>query len=494
VHLSIEQKGLIIVAVPLVCELIFVAGLIVLLQKYDSDIDRQVARNRIVQHATIAERRMASVSCLTLVSSQLGSAEFKHKLDVATEQLRSEFSTLELLTADDPPLLLQIQRVKRSYSKLLEKIKSMEGSRTTAIESVLGNSQDLLEVRRRVEDGGKMLNQFLDQAKIIDNELPANKRQLIDYVGTALLTGITVNIAIAIALAFTFSRNISRRLKRLSENTERMSRDEPMPALVSGNDELAHLDLVLHKMSNDLAAARVKRRELLELVNQSLQAPLTEAEVNLSCLCGSDSVSVPADYLSKIKTADSNMLRLISLLYDLVGMEQLQSGQLELSKSELKTSIIIQRAVEAMQAYASQKSLQISVPTTDYVIFADASRINQVLINLLSNAIKFSPKGAELTIALRRNKQDIEFRVIDQGTGIPGELQVDIFQPYRQSTREDATVRGGAGLGLSICKSIVEAHGGNIGVESSGGRGSQFWFTIPTDQTTDSNSGAKDER
>lgn len=493
-RLSIEQKGLIIVAVPLVCELIFVGGLIALLQKCETDINRQMHCNRVVQHATSASRHMVSASSLALMSIQLHSADLKNKSDLETEELKGEFSTLELLTVDDPLLNSQIHKVKRSYSKIAEKILSMEGSKTAALESILANSQEFSDIRKRIEDNGIMLRSFLDKAKAIQDELPANRGQLIDSVGTTLLLGIVANIAIAISLAFGFSRSISNRLKLLAENTKRMSSDQPLQALLAGGDELSQLDLVLHKMSNDLSSARTKRKELLELVNQRLQAPLTEAEQNLSYLCGPDAGSLPANALNKIKTADVNMLRLISLLYDLVGMEQLESGRLELKKNKLNSSDIIQRAVEAVQAYASQKALEISVPSTDYVIFADASRLNQVLINLLSNAVKFSPRDSKLTIALKMNTQHLEFRVIDQGAGMSSEAQKNIFKPFEQSNREDATVRGGAGLGLSICKSIVEAHGGKIGVESSPGQGSQFWFTVPLSEVAGGNPGVENER
>ena len=108
-----------------------------------------------------------------------------------------------------------------------------------------------------------------------------------------------------------------------------------------------------------------------------------------------------------------------------------------------------------------------------------------MLVNLLSNAVKFSAPGGVVTIAVTADGKWTEFRVIDHGRGVPAVHRRAIFERFRQVDPSDAREKGGAGLGLAICKSIVEQHGGSIGVESEEGAGSAFWFRLATHASDD---------
>ena len=114
------------------------------------------------------------------------------------------------------------------------------------------------------------------------------------------------------------------------------------------------------------------------------------------------------------------------------------------------------------------------------MIWGNADRIVQVVVNLLSNAVKFSPPGGVVTIGVGLREGWVEFRVTDRGRGVPVADRRAIFERFRQVETSDAREKGGTGLGLAICKSIVEQHGGTIGVESEEGRGSTFWFRVAT--------------
>jgi signal transduction histidine kinase len=102
----------------------------------------------------------------------------------------------------------------------------------------------------------------------------------------------------------------------------------------------------------------------------------------------------------------------------------------------------------------------------------------QVLVNLLSNAIKFSPQNSVVSLSVSRSETEVEIRVADRGPGIPSSQVEAIFEAYRQVEGQDVK-KGGTGLGLTICKSIIEAHSGQIGVTSEVGNGSVFWFKLP---------------
>ncbi len=136
---------------------------------------------------------------------------------------------------------------------------------------------------------------------------------------------------------------------------------------------------------------------------------------------------------------------------------------------------------------SERHKITISATTEDRTLVADANRLVQVLVNLLSNAIKFSPPDAQVTITLVADETWLEFSVIDQGRGIPPEFLDSVFDRFVQVRDTDATVKGGTGLGLPICKGIVEEHSGTIGVTSEVGKGSRFWFKIPVDAAATAN-------
>ncbi len=137
------------------------------------------------------------------------------------------------------------------------------------------------------------------------------------------------------------------------------------------------------------------------------------------------------------------------------------------------------------------------MPDTDEEIFADADRLVQVMINLLANAVRFAPEGSQITVGIETTPAVdgdtltpssngwTEFTVADQGPGIPAEDRERIFDRFQQAGSDDGRPRQGSGLGLYICKKIVELHGGVIGVDSPEPGGSLFWFKIPVQRQSD---------
>jgi len=132
-----------------------------------------------------------------------------------------------------------------------------------------------------------------------------------------------------------------------------------------------------------------------------------------------------------------------------------------------------------VQHIARQYSVSIDTTDTDAHVYADSARLVQVLVNLLSNAIKFSPAGSVVHVSVNDTADWLELRVADQGRGIPLSQKESIFEKFKQVEAADSKEKGGTGLGLPICKKIIEQHGGTIGVDSKEGKGSTFWFRIP---------------
>lgn len=221
------------------------------------------------------------------------------------------------------------------------------------------------------------------------------------------------------------------------------------------------------------------KMEFVSSVSHELRTPLTSIRGSLGLLRSGALGMLPADAEDLVAVAERNVIRLIGLINDILDLERLKDGRIELHVATAPAEGIIARAVESVHAFASQQGIALTTRPSDLVVRVDADRVVQVLVNLVSNAVKFSPRGRDVTVSAAAVGDLAEFRVADRGRGIPPALRSAIFERYRQVEASDAREKGGTGLGLAICKAIIEQHGGSIGVKSEEGVGSTFWFRVP---------------
>ena len=234
----------------------------------------------------------------------------------------------------------------------------------------------------------------------------------------------------------------------------------------------------LRDVSERRALDRMKR-EFVATVSHELRTPLTSIRGSLSLLSGGALGELPDEAKEVVGIAERNTVRLISLINDILDLERLEAGRLEMHVEGLDLAPVIERSLESVRALAEQEGVRLESGATALRALADGDRLVQVIVNLLSNAIKFSPKGAAVTVSTAETAAGVEIRVTDRGRGIPAAYQRSIFERFEQVEASDSRRKGGTGLGLAICKSIVEQLGGAIGVESEVGVGSGFWVRLP---------------
>ena len=183
--------------------------------------------------------------------------------------------------------------------------------------------------------------------------------------------------------------------------------------------------------------------------------------------------------LNNILKATDNMNMLMA---DLIDISRIESGQFSMDKQPFSFNALL-ADVMALQNVGAQKKgiyLQKCDYPTDVMVVADRFRISQVINNLLGNAIKFSPQGGRIEARFYVDNGQLTFQLTDNGPGVIHSEKEKIFQKFHQSDVDRTAKKQGWGLGLSIAQEIIEAHGGEIGVESAGlGQGSTFWFTLP---------------
>ncbi len=243
---------------------------------------------------------------------------------------------------------------------------------------------------------------------------------------------------------------------------------------------------VAHDITQRKEVERVKR-DFYAMISHDLRTPLTSILFSLnivlkridnltSQLAGRAAAETSKDLTEELQAAEHNCAHLLKLIDSMLTVEKIEAGEIELSPKMFKLSSLIKKAEEGVNAYAREQQIRLTWQYDDAAIAADEERLLQVLINLLGNAIKFSPAGSEVKFSARLSDNQLACEIEDHGPGIPKQYLSTIFDRYKQAkTRED---KGGTGLGLTICKAIVKAHGGEIGVNSTEGKGSTFWFKI----------------
>lgn len=225
-------------------------------------------------------------------------------------------------------------------------------------------------------------------------------------------------------------------------------------------------------------AALRARKKALGIVSHELRNPLHVIRLQLATFGLDHTGSLGAAELKRLEAIKRSAHQMARLIDDLLQGTLIEAGHLEVRPSRHEVSSLVHEAVDALEplARSAGSRLESSVPEQLRRVMADRQRIHQVLTNLVENAIKHAPGTGTITIRVQSMGREVCFSVSDTGPGISEEDLPHLFDPYWQASE---TRRGGAGLGLSIAKGIVEAHGGRIWVESEPGRGSTFFFSIP---------------
>ncbi len=218
------------------------------------------------------------------------------------------------------------------------------------------------------------------------------------------------------------------------------------------------------------------KTELLSSVSHDLRGPLTNIKLAASSLVESNGSLSRKEQLQELRDIEEEADRLKDLLEHLLDLSRIDAGALRVDLQPVSLARIVQQLIASLQRTGFQFE---SLMPNDLFVMADGRRLRQVLSNLLENAVKYSPDGGCITVAAVERQGEVEISVSDQGVGILRHQWDRIFRPYQRAESGKAQGVAGNGLGLAICKGIVEAHGGRIWVESEPGAGSTFSFTVP---------------
>ena len=279
--------------------------------------------------------------------------------------------------------------------------------------------------------------------------------------------------AAAVLLVLLFSRRVLASIGNLTSAARRLGGGD-----LSSRDEIAELGHAFNNMADALEDSERQRRAMVSDVAHELRTPLANIQGHIEAM--QDGLMQPSP--ENLDTVHQQTLHLNHLVSDLRLLAETEARELSLSMEPTSVSEIVNEVVESFRPRTEAVSVQLSGEIADGlpIVGMDRLRIQQALGNLLENAIRHTPPGGVVTVAAGHLDDGIRVEVVDTGSGIPPDALPHVFDRlYRADPSRDRTT-GGSGLGLTIARQLVEAHGGTIWAESESGKGSRFGFDLPT--------------
>jgi two-component system sensor histidine kinase KdpD len=222
------------------------------------------------------------------------------------------------------------------------------------------------------------------------------------------------------------------------------------------------------------------RNSLLSSISHDLRTPLATIVGSASTLAESEETLQVGDRKELSRAIYDEALRMSNLVNNILDMARLDAGAVELNRQWHTLEEIVGTALNRLKAQLASRPVNVKLPDALPLIYVDGVMIEQVLENLLENALRYAPAGSGIEITAEASPFAVTVAVADRGPGIPKGLEDRLFEKFYRVHRESA--QSGVGLGLAICRAIVEAHGGSIRASNRGSGGAVFWFTLPADQ------------
>lgn len=438
------HKVLLLVAVPLVFQVLFVVVLESLWQQ-----TRTLKR---------ASERAARI--------MIGGQRLISKLDQGTAPSQE----IALLAG-------KLQRPMRSSSKYNEKIETLKRFETAFANDATTRGAGFNKSKQSIDLKIFIQNILADEeASLAPDKAPSfedAEQNIHRMIGLAL----TLNVLVCVLLIYYFSLHFASRLRVLVANGERFTEGKELLPPPSGNDEINEVDKVFRDMTDAIRKTREREHQFLSMVSHDLRTPLNTVLTTLNSLSEGIYGELTENGAQRVRKSELAIERLNRLTNDLLNFEKLSSGVVTLQLAPVSISAVLTYAAESVAGFSEFKRVSIRFRPTNLFAMADEEKLVQVIVNLFSNAIKFSPNDSIVDVEVTElGNGNVEIRVIDRGCGIAFADQSKIFEPFRQG--EGLHEQPGSGLGLSICRSLVEAQMGVIGFDSKENVGSQFYIRL----------------
>jgi signal transduction histidine kinase len=488
---TIFTNGLILISVPLLFELAFAGTLLYLQHDYEAKLKEQIQAAEVVYRTNDLW-----LNVMDLETSRFARKIFprrgEHKNRFSPEKMDSDYRELQNLLEGQPGqqrLLFEIRALSVALIRATNKFE--DPNPLDGFGALRGTMEQFMVVHHLMSRLGDDMQAFRTPWEVRTAAAAAGVEQTRKLIGTVTYGGIAVSLLMAGLLFTYFMRSIYEGIRRLMDNTHRVAQQQPLLPEIGRVDELGQLDHTMHEMARAVEAASLEQKRLqvlkqdfFNMVTHDMRTPLSSVVMAIETLNSGMYGQIPASAMETLEHAEANANMLVKLISDLLDLDAADNRELKLHREMFDTNGVFDEVAQLVQPLADHTRVAIKLDCQVDSMFGDRYVITRVLTNLVSNAIKFSPADSVVTVRGALHDDRYEVEVIDQGRGIPPELVDRVFNRFQQVEKDDARKKRGSGLGLTIAKSFVEAHGGEIFVESEVGKGSRFWFWLPTQSDT----------
>jgi signal transduction histidine kinase len=329
-----------------------------------------------------------------------------------------------------------------------------------------------LAVGEPIEVGGKLVGTLVVAAEGTVHE--SLESEFLDQVNRSLVwAGLAAGV-VALVLGLVLSRQLTAPIRELTDAAHGLADGEMTQVQVRSDDEIGELGQAFNLMAQSLAQQEILRRNLMADIAHELRTPLTVIRSDLEALL--DGVYEPTP--ETLASVQEETLLLARLVDDLRALAQAEAGQLRLERESLDLADLLTGVAAGfeLQARSQGQELSLDLPPDLPPVDADPQRVRQVAANLVSNALRHAPDAGRVVVSAEAFPAEVQVSVADDGPGIPEEDLDRVFERFWRGTQPRTQ---GSGVGLTIARELVRAHGGRIWVESEPGKGSIFTFALP---------------
>jgi PAS domain S-box-containing protein len=590
-NLTLPQKGLVLVSVPVLFQLAFLLVLTVLLKQAEYEAMREAHAKEVTVHSDLIVSAVDNYANMVLGYWETGDPALIQAGDKQIALLTQDLPQLKRLVIGNPRQERTFQNLDSVYhtlQRINDEVKKTPPRDSAAWQGLISQAWRFVPLARTE------LQKLNADESIVASSAHTAKADWRDRLKSMTMVATGADVLLAAALAAFFTLQIVKRLQVLTENSVRLGKDVALLPPLRGEDEIGKLDHVFHDMADALAELRRKERAMIEnavdvicsidasgnfsnvnvaalkvwgysreelvsrsytmlvakedlrhtelaikniieskssgsfenrivrkdesllpslwsaswspteqalfcvvhditerkeleqlkqdfvaMVSHDLRTPLASLQGGLLLLQGGRHGTLSERGQKFVDTGVRSVDRLIKLINDLLDVEKLEAGKFDMNMRPIQLQDVIDRSVTDVKQLADSVPVTMQWCAVDLEVRADEERLVQVLVNYLGNAVKFSIPRGKIEISVEQPSGWVEVRVKDEGPGIPPEYKEAVFDRFKQLPGGQQK-KGSSGLGLAICKVIVEQHGGVVGVDSEVGKGSTFWFRIPS--------------
>jgi signal transduction histidine kinase len=340
----------------------------------------------------------------------------------------------------------------------------------------INNPENLTKFGSPVIVNGKQVGTFLVASMMgILNE---SQNIYLARVNRTLIWVGAIAILLVFLVAIWQSKSIIQPLREMAVASRLLAKgDYNQRVQVQRNDELGDMSKSFNLMATELAQQAALRRQLMADVAHELRTPLSVLRIDLESMEDGLMEASPEN----VRSLQSEVSYLSNLVDDLRMLSMADAGDLRFEKSPVELNSLVRDMVERQQFAARDRKIDLisSLLEKEIYVFGDSQRLSQVLVNLLSNAIQHTPPDNQIFITTEMSDKNAIVKVKNLGAWIPGDELERIFDRFYRLDRSRNRNQGGSGLGLSIARSLIEAHGGKIWAESEEGQSTTFTFKLP---------------